>query len=195
MKPKVYVTRQLPEIALNELKQACQIEIWDHETPAPAYKVIKEKVQDKQGLLCLLTDQIDAELLDSAPDLKVISQCAVGYDNVDINAAIERGILVGNTPGVLTEATADLAFALLLSAARRIGEGIDFVRDGRWETWGLTLLLGQDVYGATLGIVGLGRIGKAVAKRARGFDMKVLYYDLFRQPELEIELGVQYVAF
>jgi glyoxylate reductase len=140
----------------------------------------------------LLTDRIDAPLMDEAPELKVISQCAVGYDNIDIQAASERGIIVGNTPGVLTNATADFAFTLMLAAARRIGEGIDYVRDGRWITWGLTLLLGQDVYGATLGIVGFGRIGQALAKRAHGFDMRILYHDIKREKKAESDLGAIY---
>jgi lactate dehydrogenase-like 2-hydroxyacid dehydrogenase len=167
------------------------VEIWDRDTPPP-YDLILEKVRDKQGLYCLLTDRIDAALIDAAPGLKVISQCAVGYDNIDVGAASARGIPVGNTPGVLTDATADFAFTLLMSAARRIGEAIDYVRDGRWTTWGLTLLLGQDVYGATLGLVGFGRIGHAVARRTRGFEMRLLYYDVARQPEAEAELGAEY---
>lgn len=191
MKPKVYVTRHLPEAALNELVQGCDVEIWDHETPPP-YELIVEKIRDKEGLLCLLTDRIDAALMDACPRLKVISQCAVGFDNVDVAAATERGIPVGHTPGVLTDATADFAFTLLMAAARRVGEAIDYVRAGHWQTWGLTLLLGQDVYGATLGLIGFGRIGQAVARRARGFDMRVLYYDVMRQPEAEAELGAEY---
>jgi glyoxylate reductase len=191
MKPFVYVTRRLPEPALQSLLQVCKVEIWDHDVPPP-YEVMVEKVVDKEALLCLLTDRIDAGLMDAAPRLKVISQCAVGYDNIDVGAATARGIPVGNTPGVLTDATADFAFALLMAAARRIGEAIDYVRQGRWQTWGLTLLLGQSVYGATLGIVGLGRIGQALAHRACGFDMRVLYYDTARQPKVEAELGVEY---
>lgn len=191
MKPRVYVTRRLPETALRELLKVCEVQIWDREIPPP-YEVIVEGVEGKQGLLCLLTDRIDANLMDAAPGLRVISQCAVGYDNVDVGAATARGIPVGNTPGVLTDATADFAFTLLMAAARRIGEAIDYVRDGRWQTWGLTLLLGQDVFGATLGIVGLGRIGRALAQRASGFAMRILYYDAVRQPEAEAELGVQY---
>lgn len=191
MKPRVYVTRRLPEPALQELRAACDVEIWDRDTP-PSYDLILEKVHDKQGLYCLLTDRIDAALIDAAPGLKVISQCAVGYDNIDVGAATARGIPVGNTPGVLTDATADFAFTLLMAAARRIGEAIDYVRDGRWTTWGLTLLLGQDIYGATLGLVGFGRIGQAVARRARGFEMRLLYYDVERQPEAEAELGAEY---
>ena len=193
MKPKVFVTRHLPEIARAELEQACDVDIWDFETPPP-YEVLLERVADKTGLLCLLTDRVDARLMEAAPALKVISQCAVGFDNVDVAAATERGIPVGNTPGVLTDATADFAFTLMLSAARRVVEGQDYIRAGKWETWGLTTLLGQDVFGATLGIVGLGRIGQAVAKRARGFEMRVLYHDQQRLPEVEQSLGLEYCS-
>ncbi len=194
MKPKVYVTRHLPEIARAELEEACEVTIWDEEFPPP-YDVILENIADKEGLVCLLTERIDAGLMDAAPVLKVISQVAVGFDNIDVDAARERQIAVGNTPGVLTDATADFAFTLLMSAARRIGEAYDYVRDGKWETWGLTLFLGQEVFGATLGIAGMGRIGRAVARRARGFDMKVLYHNHSRLPEVEAELGVAYRDF
>jgi glyoxylate reductase len=191
MKPRIYVTRRLPEPALQALLQVCEVEIWDEDSPPP-YELIMEKVADKEGLFCLLTDRIDGPLMDAGPRLKVISQCAVGFDNIDLAAATERGIPVGNTPGVLTDATADFAFTLLMAAARRVGEAIDYVRAGHWKTWGLTLLLGQSVYGAMLGIVGMGRIGQAVAQRASGFDMKVLYYDAFRQHEAEQRLGVEF---
>jgi glyoxylate reductase len=193
VKPKVFVTRHLPQVARDELERSCDVEIWDYEYP-PRYELIKEKIRDKAGLLCLLTDQIDSALMDAATELKVISQCAVGFDNIDVAAATARGIIVGNTPGVLTDATADFTFTLMLSAARRVVEGMDYVRAGKWETWGLTLLLGQDVYGATLGIIGMGRIGQAVAKRARGFAMRVLYYDQQRLPEVEQSLGVEYCS-
>jgi lactate dehydrogenase-like 2-hydroxyacid dehydrogenase len=191
MKPLIYVTRHLPEPAGQKLVEFCQPEIWDVDTP-PAYEEIRARLPGKTGLLCMLTDRIDAGLMDAAPGLRVISQCAVGYDNVDVAAATSRGIAVGNTPGVLTETTADFAFTLLMAAARRVVEGADFVRAGRWQTWGLTLLLGQDIHGATLGLVGLGRIGAAMARRARGFDMHVLYYDLARQPEREAELSAEF---
>lgn len=191
MKPKVYVTRHLPEPAWEKLVDACDVEIWDYDTP-PAYELIREKILDKVGLLCLLTDRIDADLMDTGKNLKVISQCAVGYDNIDLKAAADRGIRVGNTPGVLTDATADMTFALLLSAARRIGEGYDYVRAGKWETWGLSLLLGQEVWSATLGLIGFGRIGQAVARRARGFNMRVLYYDTERNEKAEDEIGVEF---
>jgi glyoxylate reductase len=189
--PKVFVTRRLPEIAREELIRNVEAEIWDHEIPPP-YEVILEKVRGKDGLLCLLTDRIDAQVINAGTQLKVISQIAVGFDNIDISEATARGIRVGNTPGVLTNATADFTFTLLMAAARRIGEGMDYVRQGKWKTWGLTLLLGQEVYGKTLGLIGLGRIGQAMAKRARGFDMKILYTDRTRIKEAEDELGVEY---
>ena len=191
MKPKVYVTRHLPEKAFMELIAACEVEIWDEEFPPP-YEIIKDRISDKQGILCLLTDRIDADLLDQAPDLKVVSQCAVGYDNIDVKTATEKGIAVGNTPGVLTDATADFAFTLLMAAARNLGPAIDYVRSGNWETWGLTLLLGQEVYGATIGIIGFGRIGQALAKRARGFNMRVIYHDTDHMIEAEKELNAVY---
>jgi glyoxylate reductase len=194
MNQKVYVTRHLPQVALGRLMAVCDVEIWDEEFPPP-YEVLVEKVADKDGLICLLTDRIDANLMDAASNLKVISQIAVGYDNVDVNAATRRKIPVGNTPGVLTDATADFAFTLLTCAARRVVEGMDYVRDDKWKTWGLTLLLGQDIFGATLGIVGMGRIGQAMAKRAAGFDMRILYYSRERKPAAEAAFGAKYVDF
>jgi glyoxylate reductase len=191
MKPKIFVTRHLPEAAYQALLQTCEVDIWDFETPPP-YETLCERVQDKDGLVCLLTDRVDAALMDQAPHLKVISQIAVGFDNIDVKAAQQRGIRVGTPPGVLTDATADFAFTLLMASARRIGEAIDYVRAGSWQTWGLTLLLGQEIYGATLGVIGFGRIGQAVAKRARGFDMKILYHDSNRIPEAESALGAHY---
>lgn len=190
-KAKVFVSRRLPQAAWEELIRHVDPELWDYKTPPP-YEVLLEKVVGKDGLLCLLTDRIDAQLIEAGTDLKVISQIAVGYDNIDVEAASARGIRVGNTPGVLTDATADFTFALLMAAARRIGEGIDYVRQGRWETWGLTLFLGQEVFSATLGLIGFGRIGRAMAKRAQGFDMEILYYDLDRNLEAERELGAKY---
>ncbi len=176
MKPKVYVTRLVPQDGIDRLQQECEVEVWEEARPVPR-DVLLEKVSDIEGLYCLLTDQVDGELLDAAPNLRVVSNMAVGYDNVDVDACTARGIPVGNTPGVLTDTTADLAFALLMAAARRIVEGVDYVRAGKWKTWGPKLLMGQDVHGATLGIIGMGRIGQAVARRALGFDMRVLYHD------------------
>jgi len=141
-----------------------------------------------------LTDKIDAELMDKAPKLKVVSNYAVGFDNINIPEATKRGIIVGNTPGVLTDTTADFAFTLIMSAARRVAEGDRYVRAGKWKTWGPMLLLGQDVYGSTLGIIGLGRIGAAVARRAKGFNMRTMYYDVIRQKQYEDELGIEYAT-
>lgn len=181
--PKVFVSRTIPEGGLEIVRKACEVEIWTGEMPPPR-DLFLEKVRGADGLLCLLTDVIDAEVLDTAgPNLRVVSNYAVGYNNVDVAAATVRGIPVGNTPGVLTETTADMAFALLMAAARRLVEGADYVRAGRWHTWGPTLLLGHDIHGATLGIVGMGRIGQAMTRRARGFDMKVIYYDPFCDPD------------
>jgi len=177
--PRVFVTRLIPEGGLEMVRGACDAEIWPDEVPPPHDELL-EKVRGVDGLLSLLTDQIDAGVMDAAgPGLKVISNFAVGYDNVDVAAATARGIPVGNTPGVLTETTADMAFALLMAAARRIVEGAAYVKAGKWRTWGPTLLLGHDVHGATLGIVGMGRIGQAVTRRAAGFGMRVIYFDPF----------------
>lgn len=174
--PRVFITRQIPEEGLSLIRAACQAEVWPGELPPPR-SVLIENVRSADGLLCLLTDPVDAGVIAAGERLKVISAYSVGYDNIDVAAATARGIPVGNTPGILTETTADFAFALLLAAARRVAEGDRLVRAGLWKTWGPTTLLGVDVHHAVLGIVGFGRIGRAVARRARGFDMTVLYYD------------------
>lgn len=192
MKPKVYVTRLIPEQGLNMVLEACDAQVWEGELPPPRDVLLKE-LQDVEGLLSLLTDKVDAELMDAAPRLKVISNYAVGFDNIQVAEATKRGIPVGNTPGVLTDTTADLTFALLMAAGRRVVEGADYVRAGKWKTWGPRLLVGQDIYGATLGIIGLGRIGQAMAKRARGFDMQVLAYDPYPDQEAAQALGVELV--
>jgi glyoxylate reductase len=170
---RIFVTRRLPGPALDQLSQRHEVEIWPNRLPPP-YEELKQHVQDADGLLSTLSDRIDAPLIDSATNLKAIANYAVGYDNVDVDAAARRGIPVGNTPDVLTDATADLAFTLLLAAARRLPEATATVLDGTWDTWDPTGLLGRSVYGKTLGIIGAGRIGQAVAKRATGFDMEVL---------------------
>lgn len=190
-KPKVFVTRQMPEQALAMIRQATDMELWQDELPPP-HNILLDKVRSVDGLLSLLTDKIDAALMDSNPHLKVVSNFAVGYDNIDIPAATERGIPIGNTPGVLTDTTADFAFTLLMAVARQIQEGIDYVRTGKWKTWGPLLLLGQDIHGATLGIIGFGRIGQGMAVRSTGFGMRVLYYDVNRRKDLEQSMGVTY---
>lgn len=171
---RVFVTRRLPGDALDRLAREVEVDLWPRDLPPP-YDELAHRTAAADGLISLLTDRVDAPLIDGAPHLRVISNVAVGYDNIDVAAAARHGIAVGNTPGVLTETTADLAFALILAAARRIVEAGRFVRDGRWRTWDPNLLLGHDVHGATLGIVGFGKIGQAVAHRAHGFDMRVLY--------------------
>jgi glyoxylate reductase len=172
---KVFVTRRLPGDGLERLAGEHQVEVWEGRLQ-PSHATLLEKTRDVEGLLCLLTDRIDRGLIEASETLRVISNYAVGVDNVDVQAASERGIPVGFTPDVLTEATADATFALLLAAARRIVEGDQIVRAGRWLTWEPTLLLGQGVHGKTLGIVGLGRIGKAVASRGEGFGMEVIHH-------------------
>ena len=192
-RPRVFVARRLPEEGLEPIRAACDAAIWEDELPPPRDELLRA-VAGCDGILTLLTDRVDAELLDRAgPQLRVVSNYAVGFDNISVADATARGIPVGNTPGVLTETTADLAFALLMAAARRLPEGDRYVRAGRWRTWGPLLLLGSDVHGATLGVVGFGRIGQAMARRARGFGMTVLYHDVVRQPpELEAELGASF---
>jgi glyoxylate reductase len=191
MRPVVYVTRLIPEVALQKLAENCDYRIWEGELPVPRDVLLRE-VPPVDALLSLLTDKIDGAVMDAAPKLRVISNMAVGFDNVDVREATKRKIMVCNTPEVLTDTTADFAFALLLSAARRVVEGERVVRAGKWKTWGPMILLGQDIHHATLGIIGLGRIGAEVAKRARGFDMKIVYYDTVRRPDLEKTLGMEF---
>jgi len=188
----VAVTRKIPESGLQLLREATTVEIWDQELP-PSPDEIDALLEGCDGAITLLTDRIDGAVLDRHPSLRVVSNFAVGYDNIDVPAASERGVLVCNTPEVLTNATADHTWALLLAAARRIPESISYVRDGKWKTWGPMLLLGREVSGATIGIVGLGRIGKEVAIRARGFDMRVLAFDPFEDAAFAREHDVTYV--
>lgn len=192
VRPKVYITRKIPEPVLTKIQHLCDVSMWEKEnTPVPR-EVLEREITKADGLFCLLTENIDEALLQKAERLRVISQMAVGYNNIDVDAATRRGIVVANTPGVLTETTADLTFALLLATARRVVESADFLRRGEWKTWSPMLHTGQDVFGATLGIIGLGRIGEAVARRAKGFDMKILYHNRNRKPEAERALGVIY---
>ena len=190
---RVFVSRVIPSAGLDLLVAETDARVWQDELP-PSRDELLAAVEGCAGILTLLTDRVDAELLDRAgPDLKVVSNFAVGFDNIDVAECTRRGIPVGNTPGVLTETTADLAWALLMAAARRVVEGADYVRAGRWRTWGPMLLMGPDVHGATLGIVGFGRIGQAVARRARGFGMTVLYHEPDPLPrEVTDPLGAEY---
>lgn len=193
MKPKVFITRKISSDVLLELRAHCDVEMWQSEdTPVPK-KILEEKMSYVDGVLTLLTEEIDRGLLQGAKNLKVISNMAVGYNNIDIKSATEKGIIVTNTPGVLVETTADLTFGLLMAASRRLIESNRYVMEGRWETWSPQLLTGQDIHGATLGIIGLGDIGQAVACRAKGFNMKILYHNRSRKLEAEEHLDAEYV--
>jgi len=192
-KPKVYVTRELPERGLKIIKERFDAEVWPEYAPPPK-KVIIEKAKNVDALASLLSDKIDAEVFDAAPRLKIVAQMAVGFDNIDVQEATKRGIYVTNTPEVLTDTTADFAWALLMAIARRVVEADKYVRTGQWKVgWHPSMMQGRDIHGATIGIVGAGRIGFAVAKRATGFNMKILFYDVVPRPEMEKELRAKRV--
>lgn len=189
---KILVTGNLPEEVLSLLRQEHELVFHPEDRPMERHTLL-EMVGDRDGLLCMITDRIDVELLEMAPRLKMIANMAVGYDNIDIEAASERGIPVSNTPDVLTDATADITFALILAVARRLLEGDQMTREGRFRFWAPMYFLGHEVSGRTLGIIGFGRIGQAVARRARGFDMDVLYHKRRRlDRDAEEILGVSY---
>src|SRR5436309_4207390 len=189
---KVFVTRRIPEAGLKRLA-GHDVAVWPEPLPPPRDELLR-RVADCDGLLSLLTERIDGALLDAAPRLKVVSNYAVGFNNIDVPAATARGVAVGNTPGVLTDATADMAFCLLIAAARRVVEGHQYTLSGQWQTWEPLGHLGQDLAGRTLGVVGMGRIGYALARRCqRGWDMKVLYHDVHRSEKAESDLGARQV--
>ena len=191
-KSKVFVTRRIPQPGLDMLEERYEVVVNPYDRVLTKDELV-EGVKTADGLLCLLTDEITAEVMDANPNLKVISNYAVGYNNIDVEAATKRGIMVTNTPGVLTDSTADLAWALLMAVSRRVVEGDTFTREGRFVGWAPMLLLGSDISGKTLGIIGMGRIGQAVARRAMGFDMRILYYDQAPVPEAE-EYKAEFVA-
>ena len=178
---------------VERLREVCEVSMWEREDEPVPREVLQEEIRQVSGLFCLLTDTIDESLISQAPHLKIISNMAVGYNNIDVVAATDKGIMVTNTPGVLTETTADLTFALLMATARRLIEASGYLHKGEWKTWSPMQLTGQDIHGSTLGIIGLGRIGEALAKRAKGFDMNVLYYSRSRKMNVENELGIRYV--
>lgn len=192
MKPKVLITRMLPEDAARLVSKHCRVEVNRRDVRYSKKQLIR-RLKGKTGMICLLTDTIDGEVLGSNPDLRVVSNVAVGLDNIDVKAATSFGVMVTNTPGVLTETTADFAWALLMATARRLVEGDRFVRAGKWKEWMLMGFLGYDLYGKTLGICGLGRIGGAVARRAQGFKMRILYTQRHRSEAMEKELNATYV--
>ncbi len=190
----MFVSRRIPDEGLERIRERCDADVWEDELPPPRDEMLR-RVVGCDGLLTLLTDTVDAELLDRAgPQLRVVSNYAVGVDNVDLPACASRGIAVGHTPGVLTETTADLAWTLLMASGRRLVESVDYVRAGHWETWSPTLLRGAEIHGSTLGIIGFGRIGQAVARRAGGFGMRVIYHDAAgRLVEAEKSLDAEFV--
>lgn len=191
-KPKVYVTRELPKSGLDLIKERFDTEIWSEYTPPPKEE-IKRKAANVDALVTLLSDKIDADIYNAASNLKIVSQYAVGFDNINLQEATKRGIYVTNTPGILTETTADFAWALLMAVARRVVEADKYIRSGNWKVgWHPTMIQGRDIYGKTLGIIGLGRIGTAIARRAAGFKMKVLYHDVTRRREWEDKYNLEY---
>jgi len=196
MKPKVFVTRKIPEVGMEILKKdrTCEIKVNESDRHLTKEELIRE-IKDVDGLLSLHTDIIGDEIMDAVPRLKIISNYAVGYDNIDVETATKRGIMVTNTPGVLTDTTADLTFVLLMAVARRIVEADKFTREGKYKEWLPMFMLGEDIHHSTLGIIGFGRVGRAVAKRAKGFDMKILYHDVKRASEdIEKELKAEFVS-
>lgn len=185
-KPKVFISRRIPDAGLQMIYEECNVDLWDQELP-PSKEELLRHVPGVDGIISLLSDPIDAEVIQAAGEnLKVISNYAVGFNNIDVQEATKRKIAVGNTPGVLTDATADFAFALMMSAGRRVVEAEKYAREGKWKTWGPATLLGVDFAGATLGIIGFGRIGKAMARRAMGFGMRILIYDPTADPSAGI---------
>ena len=193
-KPRIYITRPLPEPAMRILEGAVEYRMWDREDEPVARESLLREVVDVDGVICLITEKMDAEVIDRMRRSTGIAQVAVGIDNIDVAAATRRGIFVTNTPGVLTETTADMGWAILMATARRVVEGDKFTRSGRWKTWELMGFTGQDVHGATLGIIGLGRIGAAIARRARGFAMTILYNNRRPADALGAEVGARYVS-
>jgi glyoxylate reductase len=194
MKPLIYITRKLPQAVIEPLNQEFHVEMWEREdTPVPR-DILLQKSKKAFALLTMLSDKVNEELLEKADSLKVVANLAVGYDNIDLEAAKQKGVAVCNTPDVLTDTTADLTFALLMTAARRIVEADRYIKEGQWESWSPLLLAGTDIHHKTIGIVGMGNIGEAVAKRAKGFDMEILYHNRSRKPHAEKALGAVYAS-
>lgn len=194
-KPYVFVTRKLHDDAIKKLQEKFEVNVWPYDDVKVERDVLLKEVERADGILTMLSDQIDEQLLSRAKNVKVIANLAVGYDNIDIEAATKHNIIITNTPDILKDTTADLTFALLLATARRIPESINYVKEGKWTSWSPFLLAGSDVHHKTIGIVGMGSIGEAIAKRATGFDMQILYHNRTRKPEAEKKLNAKYVSF
>ncbi|MEB1809014.1 MAG: D-glycerate dehydrogenase [Bacillaceae bacterium] len=195
MKPYVFITRKIPEKLLTELYEMAEVKMWEHEDVPVPNDILKEELERSDAVFSLVSDPIGSEQLSNCRNLKVIANMAVGYDNIDVELATSKGIVVCHTPDVLTDTTADLTFALLLATARRIPEAAKYVKNDEWSQWSPYLLAGTDVHHKTIGIVGMGRIGEAVARRAKGFDMNILYYNRSRKAVAEQEIGAQYCTF
>lgn len=194
-KPYVFVTRKLHDDAIKKLQEKFEVNVWPYDDVKVERDVLLKEVERADGILTMLSDQIDEQLLSRAKNVKVIANLAVGYDNIDIEAATKHNIIITNTPDILKDTTADLTFALLLATARRIPESINYVKEGKWTSWSPFLLAGSDVHHKTIGIVGMGSIGEAIAKRATGFDMQILYHNRTRKPEAEKKINAKYVSF
>ncbi|MGR3765596.1 2-hydroxyacid dehydrogenase [Rossellomorea sp. NS-SX7] len=194
MKPFIFITRKLPQTVIEPLNQEFRVEMWEKEDVPVPRDILLEKATGASALITMLSDKVDTELLENAPSLKVVANLAVGYDNIDLKAAKQKGVAICNTPDVLTDTTADLTFCLLMAAARRIVEADRYIKEGKWKSWSPLLLAGTDIHHKTIGIVGMGSIGEAVAKRAKGFDMNILYHNRSRKPEAEKSLGASYVS-
>ncbi|MYL46057.1 D-glycerate dehydrogenase [Virgibacillus halodenitrificans] len=192
-KPTIFITRKVPEKLLESYKDVFDIRMWEKEEEPVPREVLEKEVKQVDGLLCVLSDQVDQSVLNQSKQLKVVANMAVGFDNINIDYAKEMGVIVTNTPDVLSESTADLGFALMMATARRLNEAAEYIKDGQWKNWAPFLLAGTDVHNKTLGIVGMGRIGEAIARRAKGFGMTVLYHNRKRKREAERELQASYV--
>ncbi|WP_106496801.1 2-hydroxyacid dehydrogenase [Lentibacillus sp. Marseille-P4043] len=191
-KPRIYITRKIPDEVIKPYKQFIDIRMWEKATEPVPRDILLEEIKHVDGLFCLLTEQVDQQCLENASKLKVIANMAVGYDNIDVTSAKDQGIIVTNTPDVLTETTADLAFTLVMATARRVVEASDYIRAGKWKHWSPFMLAGADIHNKTIGIVGMGRIGQAVARRASGFGMEILYHNRSRHKRAEHELHATY---
>jgi len=194
-KPYVYITRALPENFVKKFESLFDIRMWNHEEKPVDRETLLQEANKADALITMLSDKVDEELLNQCQHVKVVANLAVGYDNIDVKKADEKGITITNTPDVLSETTADLTFSLLMATARRIVEAADYVKEGEWKNWAPLLLAGKDIHHKTIGIVGMGRIGEAVAKRATGFSMDILYHNRSRKEHAEQELGAKYASF